>query len=41
MIGASGDPELAEFVEGWAKKHPSDPRRDLFGGAGASQEPAS
>lgn len=31
VIGASGDPELAEFVEDWAKKHPVDPRRDLLG----------
>jgi DnaJ-class molecular chaperone len=29
VIGASGDPELAEFVEDWAKKHPVDPRRDM------------
>jgi DnaJ-class molecular chaperone len=26
MIGASGDAELAEFVKGWAEKHPTDPR---------------
>jgi DnaJ-class molecular chaperone len=43
VIGASGDPELAEFVEHWAKKHPTDPRRDRAGGpgAGTSQEAAS
>jgi DnaJ-class molecular chaperone len=29
VIGASGDPELAEFIEGWAKKHPTDPRRGM------------
>jgi DnaJ-class molecular chaperone len=31
VIGASKDPELAEFVEGWAEKHPVDPRRDPAG----------
>ena len=31
VIGASGDPALAEFVEDWAKKHPTDPRRDMLG----------
>jgi DnaJ-class molecular chaperone len=43
MIGASSDAELAEFIEAWAKKHPTDPRRDFFGGGaeGASQEAAS
>jgi DnaJ-class molecular chaperone len=41
VIGASQDPELAEFVEGWAEKHPTDPRRDLATGAGASQDAAS
>jgi DnaJ-class molecular chaperone len=29
VIGASGDPELAQFLEEWAKKHPTDPRSDL------------
>ncbi len=29
MIGASDDPELAQFVEGWAEKHPTDPRRAM------------
>jgi DnaJ-class molecular chaperone len=29
VIGASGDPELAEFIEDWAKKHPTDPRREM------------
>ena len=33
VIGASPDPELAEFVEGWAKKHPTDPRRNQAGAA--------
>jgi hypothetical protein len=28
VIGESGDAELAEFIEAWAKKHPTDPRRD-------------
>ncbi|HEX3954574.1 MAG TPA: DnaJ C-terminal domain-containing protein [Stellaceae bacterium] len=26
VVGASGDPELAEFLKGWVEKHPSDPR---------------
>jgi DnaJ-class molecular chaperone len=26
VIGAAGDPDLAQFVEGWAAKHPTDPR---------------
>jgi DnaJ-class molecular chaperone len=26
MIGDSGDSELAAFLEGWAQKHPADPR---------------
>src|SRR6267378_8245097 len=26
VIGASGDPELAEFIEKWAARHPFDPR---------------
>jgi DnaJ-class molecular chaperone len=29
VIGASGDPELAQFLEDWAKAHPIDPRRDI------------
>lgn len=29
VIGASGDAELAEFLEGWARKHPTDPRRGM------------
>jgi DnaJ-class molecular chaperone len=32
VIGESGDPELAMFVEEWAKKHPTDPRRGIGGG---------
>jgi DnaJ-class molecular chaperone len=39
MIGHSGDPELAHFLEEWAKTHPSDPRRDMLAntsGAAAS-----
>lgn len=27
VIGASGDPELAKFLEGWAARHPVDPRQ--------------
>jgi DnaJ-class molecular chaperone len=30
-IGASGDAELAKFLEEWAKTHPSDPRRAMGG----------
>jgi DnaJ-class molecular chaperone len=26
VIGASGDPDLAAFLEGWAATHPADPR---------------
>ena len=37
VIGASGDPELAEFLEDWAEKHPVDPRRDI---EAAAQTPA-
>jgi len=29
VIGASDDPELATFVEEWAKKHPTDPRHAM------------
>jgi DnaJ-class molecular chaperone len=29
VIGASGDPELAKFLEDWAEKHPTDPRRHM------------
>jgi len=29
MIGASGDPELVNFLETWTKSHPSDPRRGM------------
>jgi DnaJ-class molecular chaperone len=39
VIGHSGDPELAQFLEEWAKTHPSDPRRDMLAntsGAAAS-----
>jgi DnaJ-class molecular chaperone len=40
VVGAPDDPELAQFVEGWAEKHPSDPRRAMGGGA-ADREAAS
>jgi len=33
MIGASGDPELAKFLEDWAKTHPTDPRRAMGPGS--------
>ena len=29
VIGESGDPELAKFLEEWGAKHPVDPRRDM------------
>ncbi|HTZ35536.1 MAG TPA: J domain-containing protein [Stellaceae bacterium] len=29
VVGASGDAELAAFVEGWAAKHPTDPRQGM------------
>jgi len=29
MIGASGDADLAKFLEDWAKAHPTDPRRTM------------
>ena len=32
VIGDSGDAELATFLEGWAAKHPTDPRRGMAGG---------
>jgi DnaJ-class molecular chaperone len=40
MIGASGDPELAQFLEGWAATHPTEPRRDMGSesSAGAATE---
>jgi DnaJ-class molecular chaperone len=38
-IGASGDAELADFLEGWAEKHPADPRRGM--GVGIGDEAAS
>src|SRR5438067_1728415 len=36
VIGASGDPELATFLEGWTKKHPTDPRRGIGTTQGAA-----
>jgi hypothetical protein len=29
VIGHSGDPDLAKFLEDWAKQHPFDPRRGM------------
>jgi DnaJ-class molecular chaperone len=29
VIGASSDPELAEFIEKWASRHPVDPRQGM------------
>ncbi|MGE5271467.1 MAG: DnaJ C-terminal domain-containing protein [Thiohalocapsa sp.] len=33
VIGASGDEELANFLNGWAEKHPTEPRRGINLGA--------
>jgi DnaJ-class molecular chaperone len=38
MIGASDDPELAEFLKGWAETHPTDPRRAM--GPGTNSGPS-
>lgn len=38
-IGASGDAELAEFLRGWAEKHPTDPRRDMAAGVSDKATP--
>jgi DnaJ-class molecular chaperone len=39
VIGASDDPELAKFLEDWAKRHPTDPRRAM--GQGTAQGAAA
>ena len=39
VIGASGDQELAEFIKGWADKHPTDPRRDMAASSADSATP--
>jgi DnaJ-class molecular chaperone len=42
MIGASGDEELANFLQGWAEKHPTDPRRGMDAGTtGATDRTAA
>jgi DnaJ-class molecular chaperone len=33
VIGAADDPELAQFLEGWAERHPADPRLGMSGAA--------
>jgi DnaJ-class molecular chaperone len=38
VIGASGDPELAQFLEEWAKTHPVNPRRDIEAAAGSAAQ---
>ena len=38
IIGASGDPDLAQFLEGWAEQHPVDPRRDMEAGSRAGAQ---
>jgi DnaJ-class molecular chaperone len=35
VIGASGDPELAQFLETWAEKNAVNPRRDIEAASGA------
>jgi DnaJ-class molecular chaperone len=37
VIGASDDPELAQFLEDWAKQHPVNPRRDMEGAGSTAQ----
>ena len=39
VIGASDDPDLAKFLEDWAKQHPTDPRRAM--GQGTTQGAAA
>lgn len=34
VIGASNDPDLARFLEDWAKAHPVNPRRDMEASSG-------
>jgi DnaJ-class molecular chaperone len=46
VIGAADDPDLAQFLEGWAEKHPTDPRRAMGsagrgGGAAPHEAPGS
>ncbi len=36
VIGASGDADLARFLETWAEKNPVDPRRDIEAATGAN-----
>jgi hypothetical protein len=31
VVGLSGDPELAAFLESWAPRHPFDPRQGTPG----------
>jgi DnaJ-class molecular chaperone len=38
VIGASNDPDLAQFLENWAKTRPVNPRRDM---AGSDQQGAA
>jgi DnaJ-class molecular chaperone len=38
VIGASGDPELTQFLEEWAKTHPVNPRRDIEAAAGSAAQ---
>src|ERR1051325_197027 len=36
VIGAGDDPELAQFLEEWAKRHPINPRSDIEAAAGST-----
>src|SRR3954465_12635517 len=38
VIGAGNDPELAQFLEEWAKRHPVNPRRDMEAAAGSTAQ---
>jgi DnaJ-class molecular chaperone len=41
VIGVSGDPELARFLEDWAKNHPVNPRRDMEAASGPGTQGAA
>jgi len=38
VIGASDDPELAQFLEEWAKRHPVNPRREMEAAGGSATQ---
>src|SRR4051794_37247174 len=41
VIGAGGDPELAQFLQEWAKTHPVDPRADMEAAGSTAQGTAA